>query len=76
MVGGKNMNQEGQPHIDIDYEEICEYLFERLTERGYVPESDELLDLGDIVMDLVIVIHVMMGGSYMLIEEEYDEEEE
>lgn len=69
------MNQE-ENGFEISFDTVCEYVFERLTERGYAPESDELLDITDIVMDFMLTLHIAMGGEVVTVygDEELGEE--
>jgi hypothetical protein len=34
--------------------EIAEYIWDKLLAKGYVPESDEVLDLAEITFDFLI----------------------
>jgi hypothetical protein len=34
--------------------EIAEYIWDKLLAKGYVPESDEVLDLAEIMFDFLI----------------------
>jgi hypothetical protein len=70
------MSNQEEKEFSLDFETVCEYVFERLTERGYVPESDELLDVADIVMDFTLSLHIAMGGEIITVIEDLDDKEE
>ena len=54
----------------INESDIARYLFHRLIEDGYVPETDELLDISEYVFDF------LMDMSYIeaVLNEEKEEE--
>ncbi len=60
----------------LEYDDVAQYLFERLTSLGYVIETDELLDMTDAVVDLILGVHAAMGGEVVVYEEELEEEDE
>lgn len=53
--------------IVIDTETIEKELFKELTQLGYAPDEDELLDLVDIVFEMFLKI---TGAEELNIEEE------
>lgn len=59
----------------LHYDDVAQYLFEALTGEGYVPETDELLDLTDIVVDLILTISMTTGLNVFILEDELGEEE-
>lgn len=61
--------------FELHYDDIVDYLFEGLTSKGYIPSSDELLDLGDLVMDLILHLHLQMGGEITNMDDEDWEDE-
>jgi hypothetical protein len=64
--------------VIFTYDEVAQHLFESLVEMGYAPAEDEILDITDIVMDLILHFHLMMGGEVemMVIEEDFEEDED
>lgn len=52
--------------VVIDTEEMAEYIYERLIERGYVPKREEVEELADIFFDFLLDYGVIE-------EEEYDD---
>ncbi|MGG3737069.1 YozD family protein [Aeribacillus pallidus] len=40
--------------VYIDTEEIAEFFFRHLTERGYVPSEEELAEIADITFEYLI----------------------
>lgn len=59
----------------LHYDDVAQYLFEALTGEGYVPETDELLDLTEIVIDLILTISLTTGLNVFILEDELGEEE-
>jgi hypothetical protein len=69
------MSKEQLPEYDfyINYDDIADYLFEELTELGYAPGTDELLDLTDIVMDYILLV-LTNGGVALYVENEGEDD--
>ena len=57
----------------ISEEGIAEYIFAALIEYGYVPESDEILDLAEIIFEYVIQLLDLIGFTGETIELEDEE---
>lgn len=45
--------------FQVHQDDIADYIFEKLVERGYAPTEDESFELADIVFDLLIELGVM-----------------
>ncbi|MGR6012482.1 YozD family protein [Bacillus paranthracis] len=54
--------------VVIDTEEIAEFFYEQLIERGYVPKREEIEDLADITFEYLL--------EKCMIDEVFDEEDE
>jgi hypothetical protein len=54
--------------VVIDTEEIAEFFYNQLVQRGYVPELEEMEELADITFDYLL--------AKCMIDEVFDEEEE
>ena len=54
--------------VVIDTEEIAEFFYEQLIERGYVPKIEEIEDLADITFEYLL--------EKCMIDEVFDEEDE
>ena len=54
--------------VVIDTEEIAEFFYEQLIERGYVPKREENEDLADITFEYLL--------EKCMIDEVFDEEDE
>lgn len=54
--------------VVIDTEEIAEFFYEQLIERGYVPKREEFEDLADITFEYLL--------EKCMIDEVFDEEDE
>lgn len=59
----------------LDYDDVTEYMHDELLKKGYVPSSDELLDLGDIVFDLITQVLVHGGAEVHVMEKEVEDDE-
>lgn len=68
------MNPEKKDFL-LTYDDVALHLFESLVDDGYAPSEDELLDLTDIVMDLIMHVHLMTGGTVDLLVSDEDGEE-
>ena len=58
----------------VDENQIARYLYQRLIEDGYVPGTDEILDLAEYVMDFLMDIADMQGIEVEVTELEEDED--
>lgn len=54
--------------VVIDTEEIAEFFYNQLIQRGYVPDPEEIEDLADIVFDYLV--------EKCMIDEIFEEEDE
>ncbi|ABS22002.1 YozD family protein [Bacillus cytotoxicus] len=54
--------------VVIDTEEIAEFFYEQLIERGYVPKQEEIEDLADITFEYLL--------EKCMIDEVFDGDEE
>lgn len=51
--------------IPVIYEsDIAKYLFMHLIKYGYVPSSDEVLDIAEIFFNFLVDLGVMEDGGY------------
>lgn len=50
MVGVVGMEEE----LYVSDTEIAEYIWDKLLDKGYVPESDEVLDLAEIMFNFLV----------------------
>lgn len=54
----------------ISEAEIGEILYSELIDLGYVPESDEILDLAEIVFEMFVTLLMSLGTQVALGEDE------
>lgn len=48
-----------EENIYVSETEIAEYIWDKLLAKGYVPESDELLDLAEIMFDFLVDVGIV-----------------
>lgn len=61
-------------NIELDSEEIFEYVYSALTERGYAPKEEEVEDIADIIFDFFVdkgVVEEVFDGEVNDNEEEF-----
>lgn len=64
------MNPEQQPQtLEVKYDDVADVVFERLVDLGYAPESDEVLDVSDIVFEILISILSATGVGIVFMSE-------
>lgn len=56
----------------LDTNKVMERLYNELVELGYAPTSDEVLDLGELVVDLIIEAVETMGVPVEIMEDDED----
>jgi hypothetical protein len=66
------MEQE-QFDMALNYEDLAEYIYEQLIDLGYAPDSDEVLDIADFMMDFIIML-LSSGGVELYIMTEGEDE--
>lgn len=69
------MNPEQQPQaFYLNYNDVADHIFQRLLDLGYVPESDEVLDLSDIIFEFLVTFIAATGAEMQFIEYEEGDE--
>lgn len=48
------------------YDDICKFMYDGLIAHGYVPTSDEVLDVSWITMEYVIMILENLGMTVLI----------
>lgn len=66
------MNPEEQHAMQLNYKDVAECVFQKLIELGYVPVSDEVLDISDIVFEMVINVIASTGANIIFMSESED----
>jgi KaiC/GvpD/RAD55 family RecA-like ATPase len=56
LKGGYNMKE---VEVVIDTEEMSEYIYQQLMNRGYVPKEEEVDELADIVFDFLLTKQIV-----------------
>lgn len=63
--------EENGKEVIIDTEEIAEFIYKELIERGYAPEEEEIEEIADIVFDFLIEKQALIEGGEDEETEEY-----
>lgn len=69
------MEENKLPTYELDYDDVAEYVYENLIDLGYTPDSDEVLDIADMMFDFIIMMFSSNGAQVVIMTEDEDGEE-
>lgn len=70
------MEQPKEFDMMLSYDDVADYVFEGLVDLGYVPESDEVLDIADLFFDFILQFMANSGVQVLLMVEDEEEDDE